>query len=349
MSLCGLVGTALAAASGVSAQGANCALRNPDRQIYQIYPEATSYRSVMAIVDADLKLTIEQALGSELSIADLGKHTAYVVLKDGVPIGLVHARTEAGKRGSIELVWAMDLDMSIRDFRVQRSRDKHTDVIKSDAFREKMIGLDLAGIRGLLTAGNDDIDLAALQLPSSARSIAHTAVMCGVKTKLITELAFRDSIQPARLLGLIHRYFPQTTKVTRITSVFNDETAAALREATGGAPGQLDRGSFTILRGRGEDDRVQGVLVFAVWSAHPAHPETWWAVSREGVIRSVLLVGDVDEAARRRFSALGGKDLAALRPEADQPPDSAARCAAEVLAVLAAHDIGASAPVPTPR
>ena len=112
-----------------------------------------------------------------------------------------------------------------------------------------------------------------------------------------------------------------------------------MREATGGAPGQLDRESFTILRGRGEDDRVQGVLVFAVWSAHPTHPETWWAVSPEGVIRSVLVVGDVDEAARRRFSALGGKDLAALRPEADQPPDSAARCAAEVLAVLAAAGV----------
>jgi len=79
-----------------SAHGANCALRNPDRQIYEIFPEATNYRSVVAIVDADLRQRIEQQLGSNLSKSDVGKHTAYLVLKDSIPIGLVHARTEDG-------------------------------------------------------------------------------------------------------------------------------------------------------------------------------------------------------------------------------------------------------------
>ncbi len=339
-----VAGALLAAAIGAGAQAANCALRNPDRQIYQIFPEATNYRSIVTRVDVDLKLRIEKELGSELSIADLGKHTAYLVLKDGVPLGFVHARTEAGRRGSIELVWAIDLDLSIKDFRVQRSRDKHTDVIESDGFRQKLIGLDLRGMSNLLTTGNDDIDLAALQVPADARSIVHTAVMCGLKTRIITELAFHDSIQPARLLGLVHRYFPQTAKVTKVASPFGAETAARVGEAVGSTPDQVDRGSFTLLWALGPDDQVQGALVFAVWAAHPGNPETWWAVSGEAVIRDIVLVGDLDDEIRQQFSALRGKDLTSLAPlEASAGPP--ARCAAEVLAVLAIHGLGVSAPV----
>ena len=33
-----------------TAHAANCALRNPDRQIYEIFPDATTYRSVVAAV-----------------------------------------------------------------------------------------------------------------------------------------------------------------------------------------------------------------------------------------------------------------------------------------------------------
>ena len=313
-----------------SAHGANCALRNPDRQIYEIFPEATSYRSVVALVDADLRQRIEQQLGSDLSKSDVGKHTAYLVLKDSIPIGLVHARTEAGARGSIELVWALDLGMNIKDFRVQRSREKHSNVIKADAFRQKMIGLDLAGIQSLLTAGNDDIDVAALQIPPSATTIAHTVVMCAVKTRIITELAFPDSMQPARMLGLVHQYFPGTVKVTTVTVGTSD-----------GSPDPMQRGSLTILRAIGPQEKTLGVLAFTVWAAQPAQPETWWAVSPEGVVRDVLVVGPVDDRFRDQFAALIGADLPAVAAEAARAPQSPSACAAEVLAVLAAHQIGA--------
>lgn len=340
----GLAGAVLAAALSATAVGANCALRNPDRQIYEIFPDATSYRTMEAVIDTDLKRHIEEKLGSDLSISDVGKHTAYLVLKDKVPIGIVHARTEAGPRGSIELVWAMDLDMSIRDFRVQRSHDKHADVIKSDGFRQKLVGLDLPGIHNLLTIGNDDIDLAALQIPARARSIAHTVILCGVKTRIITELAFQDSIMPARRRGLVHRYFPQTARVTEIDKPFEAPTAVDVARAIGHTPDQLDRESFTVVGGLGPDDRLLGVLAFAVWSAHRARPESWWAVSPQGIIREVLIVGDVEESVREQFSALRGKDLRGLAEQLERPGGTPAACAVEVLAVLATHGIGGYAP-----
>ena len=112
-----------------TAYAANCALRNPDRQIYEIFPEATSYRTVVAVVDDKQVAKVKEQYGLDLPFTDRGKHSLYIVMKDGIPIGFVHARVEVGVRGSVELVWAIDLDMRIRDFRVQRSREKHTDKI----------------------------------------------------------------------------------------------------------------------------------------------------------------------------------------------------------------------------
>ena len=96
------------------------------------------------------------------------------------------------------LIYLGNSDMRIKGFRVQRSREKHRDVIRSDEFRQKLIGRNLNDLRRLLTAGNDDVDLAALDVPASARSIAHATVLCGLKTRIITDLAFRDTLTPAR-------------------------------------------------------------------------------------------------------------------------------------------------------
>ncbi len=135
-----LLGAGLSSAITFGAAGANCALRTPNRQIYEIFPDATSYRTNEAQVEAELLLVIQEKVGSELTCSDVAKHTAYVVFKDTVPIGFVHARTENGRRGSVELVWGLGLDMTIKDFRVQRSREDHDEAIKSDEFRAKLIG-----------------------------------------------------------------------------------------------------------------------------------------------------------------------------------------------------------------
>ena len=102
---------ALVLTTGSTAYAANCALRNPDRQIYEMFPQATNYRSLVGKVDSSLKQTIEGKAGTPLTLNDLGKHTLYVVMKKATPIGLVHARSEVGGRGSIELVWALDMNL----------------------------------------------------------------------------------------------------------------------------------------------------------------------------------------------------------------------------------------------
>ena len=64
-------------------------------------------------------------------------------------------------------------------------------------------------------------------------------------------------------------------------------------------------------------------------------PETWWAVSIDGVLRDVRVVGDVDPAVVAEFAAFRGRSAAEL-----EGTDAPSRCAREVLAIAAAHGLG---------
>ena len=316
---------------------ANCALRNPNRQIYEIFPEATSYRTVEAEVNAENRPTLEKAIGSPLAPTDLGTHSAYVVLNGTVPIGFVHARTEIGSRGSIELVWAMDIDLTITDFRVQRSRERQTNAIRSESFRGALVGRNLIDLRDLLTNGNDDIDLAALKVPANAAGIAHSVVLCALKTRVITEHAFRDSIAPAQMLAHVHREFADVGKVTRVRTPFSSDVLESIRQKLGRDPDQADLSTIDVLRVRGANDSELGTLVRADWKAHPENPECWWAVLGDGTMRRATIAGRRYAAVRREFQGFQGRKLDAIDDgdETESTP-SGRRLAREVLAIAAA-------------
>ncbi len=62
--------------------GANCALRNPDREIFDMFPNATRYRSEVGKVDVRIRDRVEDELGFKLAFSDLGKHSLYLVYSD---------------------------------------------------------------------------------------------------------------------------------------------------------------------------------------------------------------------------------------------------------------------------
>ena len=177
--------------------GANCALRNPDRQIFEMFPQATSYRSVVGNVESAIRTEIEAQVGGPITFNDMGKHTLYVVLNRREPIGFIHARSEIGSRGSVELVWALDLDLAIKGFRVQRSRERQTAVVKSAGFRELLIGKGVSELREYLHNAELAANLRALGIPVQAAGLVDTVIHSGVKTLAITAVAFRKTLSSA--------------------------------------------------------------------------------------------------------------------------------------------------------
>ena len=315
---------------------ANCALRNPDRQIYEIFPDASSYRTIVARVDDEKKKAIEATVGSPLARTDLGKHTVYLVLRGSAPIGFVHARMEIGTRGSIELVWALDLDLSIKAFSVQVSRERNTKAIESDDFRKKLVGRNLAAIKALLSDGNQDVNLAALNLPSNAASIARVVVLCALKTRVITETAFADSVLAARQLGNVYRAFADTASVHRLETPLNDAAMNAVEQALGTAPFPFDQSSFTVFRSIVEDGSSNGMLVYATLTGNESQTETWWSVSPGGAVIEVRILNDAGPQGRAAFSAVAGTNLQQLQG-ATTDPTLGEQCALAVLSILKAN------------
>ena len=329
-----IVGVLGVLAAAPSVRAANCALRNPDRQIYEIFPDATSYRTIVANVDERVKPIIEAALGSAISFNDLAKHTIYVVLKNDVPIGFIHPRSESGKHGTVELVWALDLDLRIRDFRVQRCREKHGEVIASVTFRDALIGHDHREIRELLLQGNKRAGIAKLGAPSEADSIVHTAVLCGAKTLIITEAAFSEQVSPLRLLGNAHRFFPQASTVTKLGSPLGEIESNAVHALLGSPLRELSAESIVAARALDAQGRLLGTVVRCRCKALGSEVEMWCAVTSDGVLNQIVPVGHADEGTRTALSALHEKTLNDLRKASTDGEAAVRRFAVEILALL---------------
>lgn len=280
-----------------AAHAANCALRNPDRQIYEIFPDATAYRTVVSTVNHQQMTLIKERYGIDLDFADHGKHTLYIVMKDGIPIGFVHARIEVGVRGSVELVWALDLEMRIRDFRVQRSREKYSNTIKSDSFRDILLGRDMRAL-GELVRPDGEADLDRLGLPAEAQDIANCVITCGLKTLSVTMATFDVPLTQARLMGTIHQIFPGTAKVKRITDPLNGVDQRSL----------LTNESLTVLRAVDEHGATLGILVRMAGEC-----EFWCGIDADGTIRHAMAVGASDIEYARSVAELPGTDLATAR------------------------------------
>jgi len=126
-----------------SSQAALCAFRNPDKDVYIFFPEATGYRSVVVKLDKKAQEKTEKYLGQKLDFDEVGEHTFYLVLKDKDVIGMIRPHAERGRYGIVEMVWALALDGKIKDFKIQRSRERGTDKVKREEFRRQFRGKTL--------------------------------------------------------------------------------------------------------------------------------------------------------------------------------------------------------------
>lgn len=126
-----------------NSMAALCAFRNPDRDVYILFPKATGYRSVIKVLNPESQAKIEEFLGQPLDYDEGDEHTFYQVLKDEEVTGIIRPHAERGRYGIVEMVWALALDGKIIDFLIQRSREKGTGKLKSEEFRKQFRGKTL--------------------------------------------------------------------------------------------------------------------------------------------------------------------------------------------------------------
>lgn len=174
---------------------AYCALRDPVLAMQIFYPGFSSYRSHLGIVGQNLRHILDERLPYPLHFNEFGKHTLYVAYDGDQAIGLVHARTEKGDWGLDELVWSFNLDLTVRDFRFQRSRSRWKAELQKPAFKEMLRGKGFAELLQLLNSDGSMLAQHHSGLPHDAEKLAATVVRSALKTIVVTEYVWSRLIE----------------------------------------------------------------------------------------------------------------------------------------------------------
>ncbi len=128
-----------------------CTLRDPDKDVRALFPEATDYRSSFIAVadrggDAMLR-TLAERLSDELDpvyeAADL-PYAYYEVLEGTERVGFVFGVNQKGRYGGIQLILATDNSGRILAFYYQKLSSPARAVFSSEAFTDQLRGLTLA-------------------------------------------------------------------------------------------------------------------------------------------------------------------------------------------------------------
>ncbi len=260
--LIGILGF-FSSAQDVDAQ-AYCALRDPVSSIKQLFPESNQHRSLVRAINADVRDKISERLPFTLHFNELGKHTLYVAQKYGDAVGFVHVRSELTQWGLIEIAWALDTDLTIRDLRFQRCRipdceGKHMgnilNVTSGKSYGELLeyINIDGQTLKPEIAAKFSD-----------SPEFALAAIRSALKTIAVTYIAWQTEIADINRQRLLNEYFGHEYEVSLNPIEVSASQQQELDKLMGGGGSMIDRESISSFQLTRENDDI-GTMVTATW------------------------------------------------------------------------------------
>jgi len=265
-----------------SQSSAFCALRDPVRQIYSLYPEARTYRSIVRSVGARARDAILKQLSFKLHFDEIGKHTLYVAVAARRPLGLVHVRTEAGRWGLMEVVWSLNLDLTVRGFRFQRYRGRVSRKVIEGDLQKMLVGKGASELREMLERRE-----AASAEGGERRELERALLRSALKTIVVTRTIWLADLEKLRALDAGLEHFPGGSDVTRISEPYTAEVREALRTQFLDTDSTLHHDSvkaFLVLDKKGD---VLGCVVRGEWSYEEGRATISWAFELDGTLHSV--------------------------------------------------------------
>jgi len=175
---------------------AYCSLRDPVAQIQQLYPQKTNQLSIVKTVDNSTRNLVKLALPSnDLHFSELGRHTLYVAMKNTEALGYVHVRSEQSRWGLVEIIWALDKDLKIKNFTFQRCRSPKKKVLENEDFKNVFIGKSYEELKTLLSSDGITANNILLDKAKGAPELASVVLRCALKTLLITDILWGEELK----------------------------------------------------------------------------------------------------------------------------------------------------------
>ncbi|GFO57060.1 hypothetical protein GMSM_40670 [Geomonas sp. Red276] len=169
-----------------------CDLNDADRDVYRLYPGATSYKTVYTSIykagGAPLLKKIEARLGEKYlalyAPVDL-PFTIYEVYQGARKVGYVHGVNQKGQFGGIQVFVAMDLSGKIKTFYIQKISGPSAGKLREGSFAKKFVGVSLKDFDSFDPAtGKGHGRLAELKNPAQGDTDFY-GVLRGLKKNLV--------------------------------------------------------------------------------------------------------------------------------------------------------------------
>ena len=287
---------------------AYCALRDPDVRIYELYPDANRYRSVIRTVDNSARTRIQKHSKLDLHFSELGRHTLYVPMENNLPLGLVHVRPEQGSWGLVEIVWSLGLDLTVRDFQFQRCRESGVGAVASEDFKAQIRGQSVEALRRMLSPDGETVT-AEVKIEEGARPLAALVIRCAIKTTLVTGTTYEQDIDLLRLFARGQGAFPSVSTFKTVHPVYTDALHGLLHERKlGPLPAGVSRREISLLRALNAERKTQGLVIGVPWGGK--RNVVWLALGADHVLRGVRFEGQFpDEATQQEFLDMVGRSI----------------------------------------
>lgn len=271
----------------VNAQ-AFCALRDPIKIIQQFEPEATGHKSVVKVVRGGVRNEVAERLPFTLHFNELGKHTVYVILKGEEPAGIIHARSEKGNWGMVEIVWYLDMDLRVKDFAFQRCRDRAKKEIGAAPFTEMIHGKGFKEIRSMLNEDGSALsEKVAGSVSEKAADLALTTIRSALKTITVTDLVWLSDLKEAGSTVPDPIKDQVGNSLIKVEEVYTDGVLNILNSLDQDDEWILNRKSVIVNRVYSKDKDFLGLTIFMECTADITLVKVNWDVNPEGGIRSV--------------------------------------------------------------
>ncbi len=262
-----------------------CALRDPVKTIRVLFPESDQHRSIVRAVNSDVRDKISNSLPFTLHFNELGKHTLYIAENNQQPVGFVHVRSELTKWGLIEIAWALNPDLSIRNVYFQRCRIPNcnskylTDVLKIT------IGKSFSQLNNLISVDGKalNIQLGNKEIDSSTFILA--AIKSALKTIIVTSVAWQKEVAEVNRILLLEENFGQDHQLSLNPIIISEKYFKLLNNQIGGNS-MIDRSSieaFKIIDGKKDN----GIIVSATWREGQYQGMFNWLFDTRGVLKKI--------------------------------------------------------------
>ena len=296
---------------------AYCALRDPEKLIYDFYPDATSYKSIVRTVDENVRRHVSSSLPFSIHFNELGKHTLYIPVKDAKPLGIVHVRSESGSYGLSEIVWSLTPNMEVRDFAFQRCRSRARHYVESDEFKRQIIGKRFNELKALLDRSGQQIAKGKLNVGNSSSSMAASLVRSALKTIAVSRSGWKSDIAVVQPLFNVGQAFPDASRIQKVSQPYNanvtNEFDRLFVTPSGNLGSSVDRQSVMMIRAVNRNGQVAGNVIKTRWKSQQYDIELWWTVNAAGEVVDVHAAeGWPDSDTEKAFGEVVGLNFESL-------------------------------------